>query len=329
VTQLGWGLSLDAPAVGLDPQLRSVGQSGDVLCALGLVATLYIPHGDRPAVRDGMRWAYERARQLVGRDYTWGADPTTGEPQAVAGSLLGEVRAWPPRWLNLFDLWMIFHGGAAVDDADAHSFLAVSRDRDDDELSILSVSFPLSWAREHTPDDFVAWVLELCALVGPSFGYAGPAILAQRQAVHVDPEGARAIYPLAKQYRGLEIDFPVVHEAYLRGRDEIKGVNWLTVLGSPWEATLGGRDALVSSLQPVASCLRFQSPGTGAEGLVIRAGVAPQLGDVATRERMPAYEHVARRLAPVLSPNPAVVWPQGSEVFSFQDAAAWMTRFTR
>lgn len=330
VTRLPWDLSIDAPASGLDAQLRGVDAEGQVLCALGLVVTLYIPRGDRPEVREGMVRAYERAREITGLDFVWGADPSTGEPQELAGSILGDVRRWPGEWLELFDFQMTFHGAATVDGADAYSFLAASRDRDEEgELSILSISFPFAWAQEHTPDEFCAWVLELCTLVGPSNGYAGPAILTHLASVHVDPETAEIIYPLAKRYRGLEIDFPIAHEAYLRGTDEIKGINWITVVGSEWEPRLGGRDALVSELEPLASCTPFRSPRTGGHGLVIRASGAPQLGDVQAGERMPAYARVARRLAPILSEHPAVVWPQGSTVFTHQDAERWMKRFAQ
>jgi hypothetical protein len=323
--RLPWGLSLTPNVCGIGPDLSVRAPSGRVLCALGWLVTLYIRQGDRPAVREGMVHAYERARSLMGRDFAWGADPDSGEPLALSSSSVGDVRNWPPSVFQLFDFQMMFVGGSDVDDADGFSFVAVSREEQAEQLSYLSVTLPLAWANTQREDDFVRWVDELCTLVGPSHGYAGPAIVAHPAGI--DDDAARAIFGLGERYRGLEIDMPAHHEPYLSRESAIKGVNWLTILSSDYEARLGGRAHLADALGAHAELHSWTSPATSAQGVILRAVDGPRLGEMAIRESMAGYEHIAKTLRPLRTINPAVIWPQDLAGFDFDQSKAWMTRF--
>jgi hypothetical protein len=168
-------------------------------------------------------------------------------------------------------------------------------------------------------------VQELCSLVGPAHGYAGLAVVAHPAGI--DDEASRAIYALGARYRGLEIDFPVHHEPFLASQHLIKGVNWLTVLGSHYEAQLGGRDALAKALAPLVSTKGWSSPATATAGVMLRAGTRPALGDVRAHEPMPSYERAARVVRPIRSVHPALIWPQGAPGFDLAAATAWMVRF--
>ena len=323
---LPWNLTCDLAQAGLDDNLRIV-QDGEVLCALGLTATLYIEHGDRPEVREGMVRAYERGRELMGRDFAWGANPDTGEPEPVATSGVGDVRSWPAALFQRFDFQMLFTGASHADDADGFCFVAVSREREEGQLSVLSVSFPLAWAETHTPEEYLSWVHQLCEFVGPSHGYAGLAVVPPPAGL--SDAAASAAYGLGRRFRGIELDFPDHHEPYLASRSLIKGVNWLTVLRSSWEERLGGRQALLQACSPLVTCYGFQSVSTGVDGLILRAGAMPLLGDVQAHETMSAYAHAARVLAPIRITDPAVIWPQGLPGFDFQEAKTWMQRFDK
>jgi len=70
--------------------------------------------------------------------------------------------------------------------------------------------------------------------------------------------------------------------------NRIKSVNWLTVLGDELVSELGGIGPMRSALEPV--CKVHEYPG----GVVIQAGEAPQLGDIATDNIPEAYRMVAR-----------------------------------
>jgi hypothetical protein len=320
-----WQLALTIGENDLEEDFKVRSPSGQVLCTIGLTATLYIEHGDTPEVREGMLRAYEQCLRWAGRPFTWGADPTTGDPLSVAQTGVGDVRAWPPATLQYFDFQMLFTGAADVDDADGYSFLAVSREREEDELSYLSMSLPLEWATRHSPGEYISIVQELCALVGPAHGYAGPAIIGH--AAGNDDEATAAIFSLARSYRGLDVDFPPQHAPYLATEGHIKGINWLTILGSTLEAQLGGYQTLSETLSPMARLLAFSSASTGRSGSIVQVGDRPLAGAVKTKEPMHGYEAVARHLLPIRTVNPAVIWPQDAPGFDFDESAAWMRRF--
>lgn len=318
-------MSIEESPAELDDDFRVRSADGRVLCALGLTATLYIERGDSDEVREGMVRAYERSIQIVGREYAWGANPDTGEPESVVQTSVGKVRGWPGQLFQRFDFQMIFHGATDIGDADPFSFVAVSREREEDQLSYLSASIPLDWAVNHTTDEYLAWVHEMCKFVGPSHGYAGLAIIAHPAGV--DDDAISAVYRLGKRFRGLEIDFPPHHEAFLSTQRLIKGVNWLTVIALNWQDKLGDFGQLQNALSPLVSCQAYSCDSTATQGIVIRAGKRPLLGDLLKNEPMDAYERVARVLKPIRSIDPAIIWPQGTSGFDFDESLAWMKRF--
>jgi hypothetical protein len=317
---LPWGLQLPAD-VGLDEQLRATAPDGRFLAALGLGVTLYIEQGDRPEVRDAFVAAYESYTQLVG-PFTWGADPDTGEPLPLATSSVGDVRAWPAALFQRFDFQMAFHAGPDVDDADSSLLLAVSREREENELSYLHVGFPLSWAERHPPSVFIEWVLERCKQLCPTHGYAG--LMPLGHVTGIDDDSAQVIYALGRRFKALEIDSPPHHAAYLSVEGKIKGVNWLTILGERWLTELHGLPSLRRQLS--AAVLHDFACTSGDGGVVIQAGAHPRLGDTQSKAALADYEEVARALRPIRSVQPAVIWPQGLPGFSFDEAKAWMTR---
>lgn len=298
--------------------------NGRVLYVVGLKVTIYIERGDRPEVRHGIVSAFKRFRQVGGRPFTWAADPESGEARRVQG-VLEDPTQWPSAIFNRFDFQMVFHGGEDVDDADAYSFVAVSREREEGQLSYVSASLPLDWADTHSPDEYVEWVAKLCELTGPTHGYAGLAV--NCHPMGADDEAAGAMFRLAARYPGLEIDIPQHHEPFLASEHRIKGVNWLTILGDSWMERLGGRQALVQRLGQAVQVRSYCEHGPLPGGLIIRAGWAPSLSSSRQMESIDIYKHVAQVLRPIRTLNPAVVWPQGAGGVSYEDAAAWMRRF--
>lgn len=319
-----WTIQMPGDVGNLDEDLRVVDANGRVLCALGLTATLYIERGDRPVVREGLLCAYERCVQMTGNAFSWGADPETGEPRPTT-THVGDVRAWPPDVFQRFDFQMAFHGGADVDDASAYSFVAVSREREEGQLSYLSVSLPWAWAENHEPADYVKWVLEICSYIGPCHGYAGPAVVAH--VAGVDDAASAAIYSLGRRFRGLEIDFPQQHEPHLSTKREIKGINWLTILEERWINQVGGLEAVSKIVGEQVSLHPFVASAAGVSGFVLQAGAAPKLGDISAPEGMDEYRSVARLLLPIRTVYPAVIWPQGMPGFDFGESRDWMRRF--
>lgn len=310
----------------LDEALHVVDADGRVLCAVGLFLTLYIERGDRPQVRAGIKRAHADYVRRVGPRLRWMADPETGEPRLVEGDPIADIRRWPSHVWERFDVQALFHGGEQVDDADGYSFVAVSRERDEGELSYLSASVPLDSTAFATPDAFLAWVRQLCEWLGPSHGYAGLGIIAPIGGV--DAASARAIYGLGRRFQGLELDFPAHHAPHLAHEHHIKGINWLTVLGDPFIAKLGGVDALRAALPQACDVLPFTGQETANAGVILRAGERPLWGDASERP-MIMWGRVSDALRAIRTVNPAVIWPQELPGFDFTESAAWMTRFDR
>jgi hypothetical protein len=319
-----FALAFPGDVTAFDKEGRSRAADGRVQFALGLSCTLYIREGDRPEVREGMLRAYERCVALTRRPFAWGANPDSGDPEAVASSTVGDVRGWPPHVLQYFDFQMLFHGGANRDDADGYQFIALSRESEEGDLSFLSVSLPLGWALKHTVDDFVAFVSELAALVGPAHGYAGPTLRAH--VTGLDASCAAPYFALGKRFRGLDLDLPINHQPYLSTSGRIKPIGFLTVLDQSFVERVGGEQKL-AAFWPAERAHTYASGTLNTSGVLLQAGATPRLGDSAAHEPMPDYERLARWLEPVTDTNPALIWPQGLPGMSHQEAIAWMRRF--
>jgi hypothetical protein len=316
-------LPLPVGELGLDADLCVRAPDGRILCSVVMLATLYIREGDRPEVRAGIVRAYDRYVQAVGDVMRWGMNPQTGEPHELAGSPWADVRRWPSEVFDLFNLEILLSGGARVDDADPRRFVAVSKCREERDLSYLSITLPVRWANEHSFEAFAQLTVDLCNFVGPTHGYGGLGVVPH--IAGFDAESIAPLFNLARRFRGLELDVPGVHEPWLSSRDRLKGVNWLTVIDAEWVEELGGVGSLAARLGP-AIALRPFTGGKG--GYVLQAGVSPRFGDAALQEGLPLYGRVARALAPIRMKSPEFMWVQGRPAgFNIDEARRWINRF--
>lgn len=316
-------LALPAGQLGLDDDLCVRAPDGRILCSVVMLATLYIREGDTPEVRAGIVRAYDRYLQAGGDVLRWGMNPQTGEPLALAGSPWADVRRWPPEVFELFNLQILLSGGDRVDDADPRRFVAVSKWREEIELSYVSVTLPVRWANERSFEAFVELTVDLCNFVGPTHGYGGLGVVPH--IAGFDAESIAPLFNLARRFEGLELDVPGGHEPWLASRDRIKGVNWLTVIDTVQIEKLGGVEALARKLGPAIGWYPFTG---GKGGYVLRAGALPGFGDSARQERLPLYGRVARALAPIRMTNPDFMWIQGEPSgFDREEAKRWIRRF--
>jgi hypothetical protein len=301
----------------LDAQLRVVNDDG-VVCCIGLLATLYFHHGDRPEVRERVAAALDRYVETTGHALVWGADPFTGTPTRIAGTNLLDVREWSPRVGTKERMQIMLHGGQRSEDADPYSVLSFVGARRPTQLSFFSFTLPFRWLTDNPGGAFTQLVLEQCYRLQPTHGYAGLAVIP-----HVDAspnsESMASVLPFVARFSGLEIDLPWSHAMYLEQEDRIKGVNWLTILDNPWIERLGGTDALRSSLGNSIEWHPFDS------GVVLQAGPRPVFGDVNRREPMPYYRQVAKALKPIrVTSVRAISAPYG---FDRERSDEWLRRF--
>ncbi|MCL2326384.1 MAG: DUF3396 domain-containing protein [Proteobacteria bacterium] len=131
-------------------------------------------------------------------------------------------------------------------------------------------------------------VLSWCQKIRPMHGQAGFTVITD--GLSAEPW----IYPTLQRHPGLNIIQPVNLMQSTEGVfNRIKCVNWLTVLGEEILNELGGLSAAKDALEP--DCTLYPYPG----GVVIQAGVAPQLGDTTVGDVPECYQKVARFTKPV------------------------------
>jgi hypothetical protein len=158
-------------------------------------------------------------------------------------------------------------------------------------LSGLKVHFPPSYVFSD-PDRFVELVGRWCSRLDAVHGSGGLGVLTvpgeeiTRQPHH---------YRLLLRYPALEYDDMGSYWSETRrsGYDKPRSSNWLTILGSENVQTLGGAREIRSKLSPEMALEHY------AHGVVIRAGLLPELGDGTTNTVPEAYRIAARIIKPI------------------------------
>ncbi len=157
--------------------------------------------------------------------------------------------------------------------------------RRQDQVSMVSFSWPTEYLEEHGPGRMRELAMELTSLLPFSSGHAGLAFYSP------NPFGAsmEGIHEEAFRYPGLD----VAHGKTSLG-PRVDGVHWLNFLGQPVLGELGGAAGLRA---------RLHSPGTTVQELegervVVTLGEWPEAGDLTQGKDLPAYRELARVLEP-------------------------------
>jgi hypothetical protein len=121
-------------------------------------------------------------------------------------------------------------------------------------------------------------------------GSAGPTL---ELSPYYDEESQRFAWKTVMRYRGFDFcDAFADSEAV--GDDGLRGVNWLTFLGSGLAQELGGAKAIGARLTKACEVRELPT------GLCLKAGVRPALGDRYANERLADYESVLRACEPAI-----------------------------
>ncbi len=165
-----------------------------------------------------------------------------------------------------------------------------------DEPAYFSAILPLGWLKNKEGEGaFQKLIVDWCKILKPFHAYAGIGAI---QSMH-EVEKKRTnhlVYPLARRFPGLEVDKPgtVASKMTMGGEQlKIKGVNWLTALDDQCFEELGGRDAVLGDLGEAFTFYEYDG------GVLIQAGIMPQLGDVNQQHIPRYYQQLARKLKPV------------------------------
>jgi hypothetical protein len=163
-----------------------------------------------------------------------------------------------------------------------------------------AVSFWLSteFLEQQGPGRVRELALELATLLPFDAGHAGLSFNCWLGFTNIQ----RQIHRMCLRYPGMDI--PDAYNFSDGIGTRIRGANWLTFLGQPILAALGGANALRSHLH---------SPGTTVlemkgDRAVVTLGPWPEAGDTENGNTLPAYRELARVLEPWLfheSPRPS------------------------
>ena len=182
---------------------------------------------------------------------------------------------------------------------------------------VLRMALPVEWG-DH-PDQVIALAQDALAEFPLSSGYAGYSLLWQDSDPLVDRKVLKWAIPLMVRYPGF--GFGDALRTSNGAKHGVAAVNWLTFLGAEAAAALGGLAALERSVPVGVSALAL-----GEAGAILRAGDAPQIGDVDRQETLPTYGAVGKLVAHVVAPDEALkqILIKG---MSDEDARDWLRRF--
>ena len=169
------------------------------------------------------------------------------------------------------------------------------------------------------PDEFVSFVRDALADFPLESGHCGYSFVWNETDISLEQDVCAWAAPLLLRHPGLGYgDAFTLSNAADQG---IVAVSWLTFLGPRITADLGGQQDLESRCPPDVSALPL-----GSGGVLLRAGSAPQLGDVNRQYLLPAYRAVGQLVAPHCTTDEAfedVVIAGMTE----EDAHGWLRRF--
>ncbi len=156
--------------------------------------------------------------------------------------------------------------------------------------NMVSVAFPAEWGIQRA-EEMLGFVRDLCSLFPFQSGHAGISFECSRYA---KTDSQTHAWQKSMRHRGIDI-VRIPADAKAAGHDALKGVGWLTLLGKPLAAELGGTKSMHKSLPGE---VEFIEAPTG--GLILKAGPVPMIGDRNRDERLPLYGSVYRVVAPLV-----------------------------
>jgi hypothetical protein len=154
--------------------------------------------------------------------------------------------------------------------------------------NIVSIAFPPEWGWLRTAE-MLALVKALCSFFPFQSGHAGFSLECSRYA---RTQSETHAWQQSMRHRGSDIvRLPV--DAKAVGRDGLKGVGWLTMVGKP--------------LLPRVDLKELRKAGSnGIEitevpaGMILQSGPAPAIGDWNRGDRLPLYREVYRAVSPLV-----------------------------
>ena len=295
------------------PELTFVAD-GAPYALLCIGATLYW-RGSMYAQAAALAAAYRRAIDSVKGGIVYFESGSMPGAKKLKADTLDMVPFWLQKAKHREDIHIMnLKGGAAPNEPSDLGLQFFADEEEDPPMGALSLVLPPAAAEK--PEELVQLVLEVAACADFESGHCGYTLA-------WDPRGDGA--PDAQQRmpgiaaRFLGIDLPklnaTVSSLQRNASAALKTVHWLTYLGAPLVAQLGGPAAAKAKLGAIATLRDARG------GILVRASDAPTVGDSNRQADVSGLRSVGKALAALRLKNHA-------PIFGTRDqTAAWLARF--
>jgi hypothetical protein len=157
---------------------------------------------------------------------------------------------------------------------------------------VVELRFPSELPEEFGLEAFVDWVRRVGESLPFRSGYASPALSrGWEDKAHIR-EAGRHLVPIAFRHPGYDLPENLSAASFM-GVTQCRGARWISLLGPKLVVALGGTESLRAKLDPRVAMVPV------GDGLLLRAGERPELGDVNRGDAAPLLRSVAAALEPV------------------------------
>lgn len=300
--------------------------NGDIYARLGLILTVYFAKGYSAEGRDRIAKCFEHFVKLYG-DHLKGKQFSGESDGNYVALRKGDVQKLAEKARSLkpnYALGWHLSSEATQDIAPEYSIDTLTsqgllEDRDGNR-SYLKVCLPWRILKEKNDlQIYLEFVHFVCSTLKVEHGYSGLSVVLPYnfdKCLFIEREAA-------EKFSGLMIDtYALMGNRGLKNHS-IKGVNWLTIIGTELLGKLGGKDQVLALLrQPGIEARDYE------DGVTLQAGEAPSLG--ASEEGLPPlYVAVNKVLKPIRIKDPDQLHHYMPDRIGFDKAAtlAWYARF--
>jgi hypothetical protein len=292
-------------------------EDGEAYAALCIDLTVYW-RGSMFERAPGILHFYRRSLEEIGSALKFFETGT----MAGAKPLRKDTVDMVPTWLKAKprrDIYMInLEAGAHKNEPSDRNFFLIADEDDDEPIGAMRLGLPLSVVDD--PDAYVELVRDLVSKLDVESGHAGYGLNWDSRG-EMAGEASQQMGAIAGRYQGVDLfDLDVTLVSMRKTKPAgIKTVGWLTLLGSQLSNQVGGAAALTKKLGK--SCTVYPLPN----GVLIRAGERPTLGDRNRKADVAAYRSVGKLLASFRFVDHRALF--GATTATGESTERWLARF--
>ncbi|MCP4114960.1 MAG: DUF3396 domain-containing protein [Desulfobacteraceae bacterium] len=149
--------------------------------------------------------------------------------------------------------------------------------------NLLEIRIPTEFFQELGPDGFIRFGLTISEFLAYDSGYASLALNFGYESAAW--EAGKLIAPLALRHPGFDINNNQ-YSRFVLDRS-CRGARWITFLGPHLTERIGGKQSLKKKIDPGAEIMQ------AGNGIAIRAGAEPEIGDLNRKQDLPLLKSVA------------------------------------